>query len=270
VTDGRDAAAIRRLVERLHRLGPPVPSEGPTTSGETPSADEAGTASRGQHDFLAPPAGPGEIGRLGRYRILKQLGSGGMGIVFQAEDPRLKRIVAVKVLKPESADKPRARARFLREAQSVAGLEHEHVVTIYGGAVIRIATNRGQLVIEVDDPQVEVTVKEKGAVIQDRPGQRVITLAAGEHEVEVTITDAIGKARFFTRKLTLERGGKVIVNAWEELAQARAKAAPIAKDDPDRRAAEWVLSIGGEACDRRPMDRGRERLACGPIPRDAR
>ena len=83
------------------------------------------------HDFLAPPAGPGEIGRLGRYRILKQLGAGRMGIVFQAEEPRRKRTVALNVLKPEAAGKPRAGARFLREAQTAAGLEHEHIVTIY-------------------------------------------------------------------------------------------------------------------------------------------
>jgi serine/threonine protein kinase len=120
----------------------------------------------------------------------------------------------------------------------------------FGGAVLRIATNRGQLIIEVDDPRVEVTVKENGAVIQDRPGQREITLAAGEHDIEVTIHDAAGETHFFTRKLTLKRGGKEIVNVRQELAakagEPREKPVPPPQArDADRKAAEWVLSIGG-------------------------
>jgi Leucine-rich repeat (LRR) protein len=131
VAGAAESATVRRLLERLHRLGPPLPQEGPTTSGETPPAEEAGSTDPVHYDFLAPPAGPDEVGRLGRYRILKPLGAGGMGIVFQAEDPRLKRTVALKVLKREAAGKPSARARFLREAQAAAGLEHEHIVTVY-------------------------------------------------------------------------------------------------------------------------------------------
>jgi WD40 repeat protein/Leucine-rich repeat (LRR) protein len=88
----------------------------------------------------------------------------------------------------------------------------------YGGTVIRIATNKGQLVVEVDDPKVEVTVKENGAVIQDRPGEREITLVAGEHEVQVTIKDAAGETHFFTRKLTLKRGGREVVDVRQEVA----------------------------------------------------
>src|SRR5262249_26830324 len=46
-------------------------------------------------DFLAPAQAPDEIGRLGSYRVLKVLGSGGMGVVFVADDPRLKRRIAL-------------------------------------------------------------------------------------------------------------------------------------------------------------------------------
>jgi serine/threonine protein kinase len=83
------------------------------------------------HDFLAPAEGPGELGRLGPYRILKVLGTGGMGVVYQAEDVPLQRLVALKVLLPSLAASPSARRRFLREAQAAAALAHDHIITIH-------------------------------------------------------------------------------------------------------------------------------------------
>jgi serine/threonine protein kinase/TusA-related sulfurtransferase len=81
--------------------------------------------------LLDPPRGEGEMGWLGEYRILRPLGVGGMGIVFVAEDSRLKRPVALKVMKPAQASSPDAGKMFLREAQAAAALRHERVVTIY-------------------------------------------------------------------------------------------------------------------------------------------
>jgi hypothetical protein len=81
--------------------------------------------------FLAPPQGPGELGRLGGYRVLRVLGSGGMGVVMHAEEINLGRSVALKVVKPTIATSEAARQRFLREARSAAAVEHEHVVVIY-------------------------------------------------------------------------------------------------------------------------------------------
>src|SRR5262249_22628551 len=80
--------------------------------------------------FLDPPREPGEIGRLGAYRILNVLGVGGMAIVFDAEDDALHRQVAVKIMRPEMCDAA-ARERFLREARAIAKLPHDHVVTVY-------------------------------------------------------------------------------------------------------------------------------------------
>jgi non-specific serine/threonine protein kinase len=80
---------------------------------------------------LAPPQSPGEIGRLGEYRVLKVLGAGGMGVVFQAEDPKLHRHVAIKTMLPSAAVSATARQRFLREAQAVAAIEHDHIVPIF-------------------------------------------------------------------------------------------------------------------------------------------
>src|SRR5207248_6897379 len=82
-------------------------------------------------EFLSPPQKSGELGRLGQYRILKQLGQGGMGVVFQAEDRQLRRLVALKVMRPDLAAQDQARARFLREARAAAALKHDHIVTIY-------------------------------------------------------------------------------------------------------------------------------------------
>ena len=82
-------------------------------------------------DFLAPPQGPDEIGRLGPYRVLKVLGAGGMGVVFQAEDPALQRLVALKAMLPTLAASASARERFLREARAAAAVEHDHIVAIY-------------------------------------------------------------------------------------------------------------------------------------------
>src|SRR5262249_6294726 len=72
--------------------------------------------------FLAPPQGEDELGRLGKYRILAVLGHGGMGVVFQAEDPLLGRLVAVKAMLPEVALKPGMRERFLGEAKAAAAV----------------------------------------------------------------------------------------------------------------------------------------------------
>jgi predicted Zn finger-like uncharacterized protein len=82
-------------------------------------------------DFLTPPQGPDELGRLGKYRVLKVLGHGGMGVVFQAEDPKLKRTVAIKAMLPTLAASASAGQRFLREAEAMAAVEHDHVVRIY-------------------------------------------------------------------------------------------------------------------------------------------
>src|SRR5262245_37524539 len=82
-------------------------------------------------NYLAPAKAPGEIGRLGHYRVLKVIGLRGLGIVFQAEDPHLKRQVAIKALRPSMAVSPKARERFIREAQLTAKLEHDHLVEIH-------------------------------------------------------------------------------------------------------------------------------------------
>jgi tetratricopeptide (TPR) repeat protein len=79
----------------------------------------------GQGGAASHPAGGG------RYRIVRELGRGGMGIVYQAEDTVLERPVAYKVLPDAIRDDPKALEYFLREARIAASLQHPNIVTIY-------------------------------------------------------------------------------------------------------------------------------------------
>ena len=105
-----------------------------------PPANETVTTSpaktRGSYDstltdFLAPAKADDELGRLGKYRILDILGHGGMGVVYKAEDPVLKRTVALKAILPSLGASDTARKRFLREARTMAQLDHDHVARLY-------------------------------------------------------------------------------------------------------------------------------------------
>ncbi len=75
------------------------------------------------------PLSPGE--NVGPYRIMGQLGQGGMATVFKAYHPALDRYVAIKVLHPAFKEDPNFLARFQREAKIVAKLEHPHIVPVY-------------------------------------------------------------------------------------------------------------------------------------------
>jgi tetratricopeptide (TPR) repeat protein len=76
-----------------------------------------------------------DVATLGRYQLLNQLGTGGMGAVYVARDSRLGRDVAIKVIRPQLLSTRTIRERFLREAQALASLDHPNIVSIFDAQV---------------------------------------------------------------------------------------------------------------------------------------
>lgn len=81
--------------------------------------------------LLAASSRAGALGSLGKYDILRTVGHGGMGVLFEACDERLRRTVAIKVLNRALSSNATARRRFIREARAAAAVNHPNVVTIY-------------------------------------------------------------------------------------------------------------------------------------------
>ena len=120
----------------------PDPSDRPAPADESDDVVDLASVSTATHPAANTPGAmpasgpprPGDPGpgdRLGQYRLVRELGSGGMGMVFEAEDEWLNRRVAVKVLRTDLPAEQVARERFLREARAMAAVEHENVCTIY-------------------------------------------------------------------------------------------------------------------------------------------
>ncbi|MFO0824586.1 MAG: protein kinase [Gemmataceae bacterium] len=108
------------------------PNEPTRTITEASASVPPSTASRSDTlGVAAHAASPAALYLIGDYTILGELGRGGMGVVYRAEDSKLKREVALKVMLPQFAANPQAKARFVREARAQAKVEHDHVAAIY-------------------------------------------------------------------------------------------------------------------------------------------
>jgi eukaryotic-like serine/threonine-protein kinase len=118
--------------------------------------------------------------QLGHYRLVELLGKGGMGEVYLAEDTRLGRRIAIKVLDPEVASDPDRRARFEREARAAAALNHPSIVTIHS---VEEIDGVPFLTLELIDGQTLATLIPDGGL----PLDRLLTLA-------IPLADAVGAA----------------------------------------------------------------------------
>ncbi len=68
---------------------------------------------------------------ISHYRITEKLGEGGMGVVYKAEDTKLERPVALKLLAAHAIEGPEHKARFVRQAKAAARLDHPNICSVY-------------------------------------------------------------------------------------------------------------------------------------------
>ncbi|MGB5341535.1 MAG: serine/threonine-protein kinase, partial [Thermoanaerobaculia bacterium] len=126
---------------------------------------------------------------LSQYRILEKIGEGGMGEVYLAEDTSLKRKVALKVLPAEMAADPERLARFKREAESVAALNHPNIVTIHS---VEEVDGTHFLTMEWVDGQTLGQLMSRGAMPLEKLfalGVPIADALASAHEEGITHRD---------------------------------------------------------------------------------
>jgi serine/threonine protein kinase/Flp pilus assembly protein TadD len=114
---------------------------------------------------------------ISHYRILEKLGEGGMGVVYRAEDTKLKRSVALKFLSPELTKDPKAKERFIHEARAVSALDHPNICTVHD-------------IDETDDGQLFMVMTcYQGETLETKIGRGALRL---EKAVEVAMGVAQG------------------------------------------------------------------------------
>jgi len=141
-----DASKVRQHVRSQHVYCPIClePADASAVSGvrqtRCPGCKSAfNQADAARYEHAAAPksaAPPGEGSTLGDYRLLRMIGSGGMGVVYEAEQTALKRRVALKILRANLATKGSEFERFHREAEALARIDHANVVKVFGSGEV--------------------------------------------------------------------------------------------------------------------------------------
>ncbi len=121
--------------------------------------------------------GPGSELRLppdfGRFRIVRELGRGGFGVVLLAIDPKLNRPVALKLPRAEWLLDARGRERFVREARAVAGLDHPNIVPLYEAGEVHGVCYMASAYC--DGPDLARRLREQGGRLDPRMAARIVT-----------------------------------------------------------------------------------------------
>jgi serine/threonine protein kinase len=121
---------------------------------------------------------------LGDYRIVRTLGRGGMGVVYEAEDLALRRPVALKVLAPAYIEDPTARTRFQREIDHAVAIEHPHVVPVYAAGFEPPHFYIAMRLIRGAD--LARHIRERGALEPDRGLRLLGQIASALHAVHAS------------------------------------------------------------------------------------
>jgi len=190
---------------------------------------------------------------ISHFRILEKLGEGGMGVVYRAEDTLLRRSVALKFLSRQALSNDQLRARFLREAQAAAALDHPSICTVHGieesdgqmfivmafipGETLQQRVSRGPLPLaNALDVAVQIgqglhEAHESGVVHRDVKSANVILTSGGK----AVIMD-FGLALLAERSRITQAGTTLGTVVYMSPEQAQGK-------DVDRRTDVWSLGV---------------------------
>ena len=130
------------------------------------------------------------IGRtISHYQVTERLGSGGMGEIFKARDPRLNRTVAIKALSIEGMGDPDRRRRFIQEAQAASGLNHPNIITIHD--IISDAENEYMVMEYVSGKTLSELIQAGGVGVEKtlRYGVQIADALAAAHAAGIVHRD---------------------------------------------------------------------------------
>ena len=165
--------------------------------------------------LFPPVAVPVPSALVSHYRLLEPLGSGGMGVVYRAEDTALGRTVALKFLPPQIVRDPKQVQRFREEARTASALNHPNICTIY-----EVSEEQGEMFIAMEFVEGRTLAGWMHASTRSHREIMHVFLAAGRglaaaHDAGMLHRD------FKPHNVLIERGGRVLVTDFG-LARARA------------------------------------------------
>ena len=191
---------------------------------------------------------------ISHYRILEKLGEGGMGVVYKAEDTKLKRIVALKFLPPELTRDADAKARFIQEAQAASALDHPNICTIHeidetaeGQLFICMACHEGETLKEKIRAGHLATKEAVGIALQIGRGLAKAHIQGIVHRdikpANIIVTDD-GVAKILDFGLAKLTGGVRLTRASSTLGTvAYMSPEQAGGKDVDRRTDIWSLGV---------------------------